>query len=201
MQRALKLCPDKAHLMQYFGVAKMYERTANEDACYLRPDLPTLKGVLDAYGHEAAAAWVYSLIVNAVECSGARKEEANLQALEDLARNIPLTYPYLNPLEVLLFFRLFKGGKFGKFYGNAGALTIADALRKFNEQRHAQVARVRREREAAAKAREEARNAAAVEDFRKFLQGLDVSERHKSPEYRAYLKAEAEKRKTPKAAL
>lgn len=159
VQRALKLCPDKAHLMQYFGVAKMYERTANEDACYLRPDLPTLKGVREAYGGEAATAWIYPLIVNAVESSGARKEEANLQALEDLARNIPLTYPDLNPLEVLLFFRLFKGGKLGDFYGAVSALTLGNALNKFCEQRRVQVARVRREREAAAKAREEARRA------------------------------------------
>ncbi len=172
-ERALAICPAADGFAARYSVAAQTALTKNEDACLLRPDLPTLKGVADAYGDGPAAAWLYGHIINAVEYSGARKDEMNLQSYEDLARNMLVTYADFNPLEVLLFFRLFKGGKLGTFYGTADALKLANALNVFCKRREDSAGRVRREREAAHRRKEEARRAleAPPISYEEYLRG------------------------------
>ena len=159
--------------------------TAKEDDCYLRDDLPTLQGVADAYGRGKAALWIYGHLVNAAEYSKVPKPADGFPELKECAKALLVTYADFNPLEVLLFFRKFKAGLYGKFYGAADPLVIAEGFKKFKEDRAAASARVSRERREAERRAREAADAAverfSYDEYRRRIQAARNPETTETP--------------------
>lgn len=150
--------------MRRFSVDNQAKLDGNEERCFCRPDLPTLNGVADAYGRGNAAQWVYCHLVNAVEMSDARKSDDLAFKMKDYARTLLAESKDLNPSEMMLFFRQFKGGLYGRFYGATDLYVVGEGLRKFREYRAAMQAKVTRQRQEAERRRAEAADA-AVERF------------------------------------
>ena len=68
------------------------------------------------------------------EFSGAR-EKISASQITQLAELIAADYHFLKVTEVMLFFRKFKKGAYGEFYGAVDPITIMRSLRSFQRER------------------------------------------------------------------
>jgi hypothetical protein len=161
---------------------------------------PKLQTLIEAYGQGFAETWIAAHLALVAENSD-QKEKPTPEQYEDAARTVLAKHACLNAAEFQLFILRYKTADYGKRYFALDCALLAEALNKFREQRNAEMWKIDQEDERRAKEEAERRDAAAAAEFREKMreQGLTPSERHKSPEYRAYLKAEAEKEKNAKS--
>jgi hypothetical protein len=110
------------------------ELTRNAERCYFGT-APTMGMVNIAYGDGTAQEWLSFQIADLSQFSGAREKISGRQ-LEQLDNIIAQDYSYLKISEVMLFFRQFKKGRFGKFYGSVDPLAITNALIDFVKERN-----------------------------------------------------------------
>lgn len=95
---------------------------------------PTLGAVDRAYGGNTSAAWLVIQLSNLSEFCGCR-DKLSVGQLEELARIITQSYPYLKITEMMLFFYRFKQGRYGRFYGTVDPLVITTSLSVFIRER------------------------------------------------------------------
>ena len=96
-------------------------------------DYPTLDDIDNAYGKDFASEWLLPHIANLAISVGAKN--LTIQQERSLSRIIATEYRHFKITELLLFFYLFKTGRYGKFYGNVDPMVVTCALRDFAQER------------------------------------------------------------------
>lgn len=97
----------------------------------------SLTGEPSLYRFEAAynvsaAYYIAPQLQNLCEfCRLDTNERSTVAQIDETARLIAATYPYLRVTELLLFFARFKSGRYGRFYGRLDPLSIMQALASF----------------------------------------------------------------------
>jgi len=86
----------------------------------------------DGMTGNTAAAWLSIQLADLGRFCGARDKLSDEQ-LSQTAQMISEDFFYLKVTELMLFFRWFKSGRYGKFYGTIDPMTITTALRQFVE--------------------------------------------------------------------
>jgi hypothetical protein len=88
---------------------------------------PTLRTVSLAFMSGTSISWLTAQLYDLSEFSGCKNPDE--KQYEDLARTILNSYGYLKLTELMDFFRRFKAGEYGKFYGSVDPLVITTTLR------------------------------------------------------------------------
>lgn len=124
---------DGMNLLKLFNPTKQTEYTLDVRRAY-RGHAPALSGVKEAYGGGTARSWLFVQISDLMEFSGC-KGKLSVKQIEELANIILTEYGYLKLTEMMDFFRKFKAGNYGKFYGTVDPMVITCALREFKRER------------------------------------------------------------------
>lgn len=120
---------------------------------------PELSKLRKQYGDNAPVAWLIPQLKDLSEYCGVKDKMLNEHLLQ-CARVLSTEFGYLKTSEFMLFFHLFKTGRYGEFYGNVDPLKITASLRKFLADRNDYFYRIdQQERE---RKREEARKGAVT---------------------------------------
>lgn len=95
---------------------------------------PSLGLVATAFGEDARDNWLDIQITELAAFSGCKDKltDHQIQSLIDIVAE---EYSYLKVTEIMYFFRKFKAGDYGKFYGTVDPLTITCALKEFCNDR------------------------------------------------------------------
>lgn len=111
-----------------------------------RGQAPSLGLVARAFGEQARDNWLDIQLTELAAFSGCRDKLTGhqIQALIDVVAE---EYGHLKVTEVMYFFRRFKAGAYGKFYGAVDPMVITCALRDFADERETIIARLEREEE------------------------------------------------------
>ena len=150
--------------------AKMYRKYVR-DATGTKQPAPTLATVSRVFAHGTAVSWIVIQLSSLAEFAGV-KDKFTERQLNEQASLILSQFYFLRLSELMDFFRLFRLGKYGKFYGVADPMVITEALGKFLKYRAdvidellAQQAREEAERER----EEREREAVTYEQYRELL--------------------------------
>ena len=123
----------------------------NPDVCFFG-GAPTLGQLNATYGSQTAAMWLVPQLYNLSEYCGC-KDKLEGNPLKECASVIATEFYFLSVSELMLFFRRFKSGRYGRFYGSVDPLVITTSLREFLQERA--YAYERRKREERDRRREE----------------------------------------------
>lgn len=109
-----------------------------------RGEAPSLGLVARAFGENARDNWLDIQITELAAFSGCKDKltDHQIQSLIDIVAE---EYHYLKVTEIMYFFRKFKTGDYGKFYGAVDPLTITCALKEFCEDRRTILSRLEKE--------------------------------------------------------
>lgn len=106
----------------------------NAEDCFFGKH-PTLATINATYGPNTAAMWLVPQLYNLSEYCGC-KDKLTGGVLKECASIIADEFFYLRVTEVMLFFRRFKAGRYGRFYGSIDPLVIMTSLREFLRERN-----------------------------------------------------------------
>lgn len=106
----------------------------DKDNCYFGKHI-TLAEIKREFGNGAPTAWLIPHLTELSVFAGC-KDKLTKEQIRECAILIAQEYFYLKVTELMLFFRNFKLGKYGKFYGAVDPLVIMSALRDFMEERN-----------------------------------------------------------------
>lgn len=106
-----------------------YRYCGDLERCYLGT-APTLTGVANGYGSSVAETWLEIQLQQVSEFSGC-KDKMSVDAIQETARQVMFSYGYLKVTELMHFMVIFKGGRFGKFYGAVDPMAIMEALGRY----------------------------------------------------------------------
>lgn len=112
-----------------FSPDKQMTYCAYEDKCFFGTS-PTLGKLNNAYGKNAASAWLVPQLVSLSEYCGCKDKLTDMQ-LRELAMIIATKYGYLKVTELMLFFYWLKSGIYGRFYGVIDPMVITTSLLSF----------------------------------------------------------------------
>lgn len=130
---------DPARFLTVFNPSRQVEFTDDLRRAYLG-SAPTLGEVGRAWGRGTARSWVMVQLYDLAEFSGCRTKLTEGQFTE-LASLFTSTWGYLRITEAMHFFRRFKEGNYGKFYGSVDPMAITAAMQTFLTERAASLAR------------------------------------------------------------
>ena len=147
----------KEDFLALFNPDMQYSYCKDIERCYMGT-APTLGMVRGAYGENVAETWLEVQLKDLSEFAGC-KEKLSVQQIEQIAKVIMLNFYFLKVTEVMHFFILFKGGRFGRFYGAVDGLVVTEALQDFCRLRDGWMERLIRQHESAEQARREAEHA------------------------------------------
>ena len=116
-------------LLNTFSPDKQITMCADEKIAIL-DDSPTLTDINICYGRNTAVMFLIPQLLNISEFCGAREKFTDRQ-IEETAHLIASNYPWLKILELMTFFKQFKMGQYGQFYGSVDPMRITSALREF----------------------------------------------------------------------
>lgn len=119
----------KMALLQQYHVDKSVEITNDIDGCYFGP-APTLYDANNIFGAGTAEEWLIYHLSDLSEFAGVSKK-INPAQIRQMAQLVVGDFGYLKMTEVMLFFRRFKSGRYGTFYGNVDPIVIMSALGRF----------------------------------------------------------------------
>jgi hypothetical protein len=122
-----------ANLLSIFNPSRQIEYTRDQRRAYLGK-APSLGLVAKSFAYGTAISWLSIQLSNLAEFSGC-KQKLTLPQIEEIAQIIMSEYGYLKLTEVMDFFRRFKSGEYGKFYGAVDPMVITCALRDFATKR------------------------------------------------------------------
>lgn len=106
-------------------------------------DFPTLSMIEKRY-KISASYWIVPQLMNLSQYCGC-KDKLTGKSLEECAVLIAQNFYFLKTSELMLFFYLFKSGRYGKFYGSVDPLVIMQALWEFMEHRNVIIDRHKQE--------------------------------------------------------
>lgn len=120
---------NRNEFLNLFRVDKLIKYTGDIDKCFFG-SAPTLATINCCYGNGTAQEWLVYYLCDISEFSGVKSKLTKSQ-MEQLARLLADEYYYLKVTEFMLFFRKFKLGEYGKFYGAVDPIDICSAVRMF----------------------------------------------------------------------
>ena len=91
---------------------------------------PTLTDLNIAYGKNTSVMFLIPQLFNLSEFCGT-KEKFTESQIHETASLIATSYPWLKVKEVMTFFKLFKMGNYGHFYGSVDPMKVLCALKEF----------------------------------------------------------------------
>lgn len=106
-----------------------YKYCRNLERCFTG-DAPSLSVLTATFGNEITETWLAVQIRDISEFCNC-KEKITIKQIDCLAKTISTSFHYLKVTELMYFFLIFKGGRFGHFYGTIDSMVITDALYKF----------------------------------------------------------------------
>lgn len=109
-----------------------------------RGDAPSLSLLAKSFGTGARDNWLDIQLTELAVFSGC-KDKLSSHQIEALIDLIAEEYYYLKVTELMYFFRKFKAGEYGKFYGAVDPLTITCALKEFCDDRRTILRRLEQE--------------------------------------------------------
>lgn len=137
---------------------------------------PTLTVLNEAFGDNITETWLAIQIRDLSEFSGV-KDKIDTAQIDMLTKTIIATFHYLTVTELMHFFLLFKGGKFGKFFGAVDGLVITVALQDFCRERNDKLYQYEQEESKRQEGMERERHNKEVERFNALLQEYGISPR------------------------
>lgn len=123
----------RQHFLKIFHVDKQVTYTQDENRCYFG-NAPSLKEVNETYGCGTAEEWVLYQVVDFSEFCKVRSKITSQQA-KQVSQLIVQEYKQLKVTEIMLFFRKFKSGAYGHFYGGVDPIFIMESLKSFAEDK------------------------------------------------------------------
>lgn len=112
-----------------YHVDKQSDFTSDPDACMFG-NAPYLSQVNAAFRGLTAQEWLTYQLGNLSEFCGVKNKITPYQT-EELANLIVQDFYYLKVTELMLFFRYFKSGRYGHFFGSVDPQVIMSWLRDF----------------------------------------------------------------------
>lgn len=147
------LTPMATRCLERYGTATNLLATFNADRQQeytrdivraLRGNAPSLGTIAIAYGRDIPKAWIVPQLVDLCNYTGCPGKLNRFQ-LNSLAGVIQHNWGHLKLTELMLFFQMFKSGKFGRFYGTVDGLIITEALQEFSRWRLRRITEIERE--------------------------------------------------------
>ena len=120
---------DRVTFLNSFSPDKQYTLCADDKAAILG-DSPTLTDINICYGNNMSVMFLLPQLLNLSEFCGAKEKFSNRQ-IEETAHLIAASYPWLKVKEIMTFFKQFKIGQYGRFYGTVDPMVIMSALKEF----------------------------------------------------------------------
>ena len=134
---------------------------------------PSMHELKYHYGKNAPIMWLIPQLKDLSEFCGSRDKMLPEQ-LHSCAKVIASEFSYLKTSELMLFFHLFKSGRYGQFYGAVDPMKITTSLRTFLNDRNDYFWRLeqrKKERE-----RDEARKGAVTyEEYKEMLKNGEIA--------------------------
>lgn len=136
---------DSGNFLVRFNPAKQLEYVYKHRLQCFSADVPTLRDIDRLYHQNITISWLEIQLRDLAEFSGV-KEKMSTQQIESVASTILCEFSYLKVTELMVFFQLFKSGKYGKFYGVVDGMAITEALWAFIDYRGEQLRIVEKEK-------------------------------------------------------
>lgn len=134
---------DEDNFLNLFNPSRQVAYTRDLDKAF-RGTAPSLGLVAKSFGPGARDNWLDMQLTELAVFSGC-KDKLNSHQIDTLIDIIAAEYGYLKVTELMYFFRKFKAGEYGKFYGAVDPLTITCALKEFCDDRRAILRRLKNE--------------------------------------------------------
>lgn len=128
------------NFLTLFNPSKQVAYTRNLAKAF-RGNAPNLDLIAKAFGRGARDTWLDIQLTELATFSGCKDKltDHQVQGLIDI---IAEEYSYLKVTELMYFFRKFKAGEYGKFYGAVDPMTITCALKDFCDDRRTILSRL-----------------------------------------------------------
>ena len=120
-------------LLTVFNPTQQIDCTEDLNETY-RGNAPSLVTVKDAFGGGTARSWLVIQLNDLSEFAGC-KDKLPIKKIEEVANIFISEYEYLKLTELMDFFRKFKLGSYGKFYGSVDPMVITCAMIEFMKDR------------------------------------------------------------------
>lgn len=121
------------NLLAAYNPGRQLRLTENQRSAYLGK-APSLGLVSKAFSPAVAESWISIELWDLAEFSGCKTKMTEKQ-IDELSQIILNDYGYMKLTELMDFFRRFKSGQYGKFYGAVDPMVITCALRDFARER------------------------------------------------------------------
>ena len=125
-----------------FNPDLQYYCASHPERCFTA-NTPTLHDVRKVYGSEITESWLDIQLTDLVKFAGVKKENAGV-LIRPLAQVLASNYGFLKVSELMLFFQQFKGGMYGRFYGQFDPMVVTEGLHDFLEYRNTRLAAIER---------------------------------------------------------
>lgn len=133
----------EAEFLTAFNPSKQVAYTKDVARAFLGK-APSLGLLAKAFGPNTRDAWLDIQLTDLAVFSGCKEKFSEGQT-EQLVDIIAEEYGHLKVTELMYFFRRFKSGDYGRFYGTVDPLVVTCALREFADERLAILNRLERE--------------------------------------------------------
>lgn len=133
VRQTIRAYRSEENFLNLFNPSKQIAYTRNLDKVF-RGAAPSLDVLAKAFGNSTRDSWLDIQITELAAFSGCRDKLTDHQR-EGLIEIIVEDYGYLKVTELMYFFRQFKSGEYGKFYGAVDPIAITAALKDFIAER------------------------------------------------------------------
>lgn len=133
VQMAIQAYRNEDNFLAVFNPSKQVAYT-RDIARAFTGNAPSLSIVAKAFGKSARDSWLDVQLTELAVFSGC-KDKLNDYQIQGLIDIIAEEYGYLKVTELMYFFRQFKAGVYGKFYGAVDPMVITCALKDFCDER------------------------------------------------------------------
>ncbi len=140
VQMVIQTYHSEDNFLTLFNPSKQVAYTRDIDRAF-RGNAPSLGLIAKAFGSGARDTWIDIQLTELAAFSGCKDKLTDHQ-VEGLIDIIAEEYSYLKVTELMYFFRKFKAGEYGKFYGAVDPITITCALKEFCDDRRAILSRL-----------------------------------------------------------
>lgn len=123
----------EAHFLALFGPDKQVPYTQDLARAFCGR-APSLSLLAEAFGDDARDSWLDIQLTELAAFAGCRDKLSDHQ-IRSLIDVMAHEWGYLKVTELMYFFRQFKAGAYGKFYGAVDPMAITCALKDFGQER------------------------------------------------------------------
>lgn len=121
--------PTPEDFIKIVNPSRQLDMTVDRRRAYFG-NAPTISMVTMAFGFGTSESWMAAEIADLAEFSGC-KGKLTTEQIKELSRLICTEYAFIKITEFYDFFRRFKLGNYGKFYGSVDPMVITCALQEY----------------------------------------------------------------------